>query len=67
MLGQPPYRAVLARGVAALENDEHPLAAGDQFALELDQFDLQFVKRTPVMFVVFGYVFLLRHDDCLSS
>ena len=48
MLDDMLDHAILARRVAALDEDEDSVAMPDQMALQLDQFDLQFVQLTPV-------------------
>src|SRR5579883_1563264 len=45
MLGDVLDRAVLAAGVAPLEDDENALLIGDDPALQLDEFDLELQER----------------------
>src|SRR5580658_3519786 len=54
-------RAILAGGVAALEQNQDALALGDQMALELDQLDLQEAQGRAVFRLFVGLVGLARH------
>jgi len=48
MLDDMLDHAILARRVAALDENQDAVAVPDQMALQLDQLDLQFVQVPPV-------------------